>query len=175
MWAESGKKMLRWLVFWAWPVGLLAGPWPFIQNMVDQPSIKPQETLHPLPPEGAVPRGGLWEPKRTWQEGENVPNPLPHTPEVVQRGEELWQRYCTPCHGPRAKAGEGAVSRLWPALTTPDLTTPFYIQQHRDGYYYEIIRQGHVIMPSYGEGTLPADRWAIVHYLRVLQNRSQHP
>ena len=144
----------------------MAQPW--VRNMVDQPSIKPQETAHPLPPEGAVPVQG-YEPKRTWDEGETLKNPLSPTPEVLQRGKKLWDRLCFPCHGNLGDPSGGPVSKRVPTFAVPDLSADVYVKVRKDGYFYEIIRQGHAIMPPYYEGTTPEDRWAIVLYLRHLQ------
>ena len=147
-------------------VGLSAQPW--IRNMIDQVSIKPQEKPYLMPPEGAIPRSGK-EPKRTWEEGNSVPNPLPPTPRVIKRGQRLYQRFCVVCHGSEATAGGGPIAKVAPSLTTPDLTLDIYVNVRKDGYLYEIIRQGHVIMPPYYEGTSQEDRWSIVHYIRELQ------
>ena len=147
-------------------LGLNAQPW--VRNMVDQVSIKPQESPYLMPPEGSVPRSGK-EPKRTWEEGNDIPNPVPWSPEAIKSGQKLYQRYCAVCHGKEATAGGGPIVKIAPSFTPPDLTMDIYINERKDGYFYEIIRQGHVIMPPYYEGTSQKDRWNIVHYIRELQ------
>ncbi len=163
-------KWLNRLCFIGLGLGIvgLAQAQPWVRNMVDQPSIKPQERSYLLPVEGTVPRSGR-EPKRTWDEGNAVPNPLPHTQAVIKRGKVLYERFCSVCHGPEATAGGGPIAKIAPALTTPDLTMDIYINVRKDGYFYEIIRQGHILMPPYDEGTNVIDRWSIVHYLREIQ------
>jgi len=45
-----------------------------------------------------------------------------------------------------------------------------------DGYLYSIIRYGRGVMPRYGDKVYrPADRWAIVNYLRRLQQGAVPP
>jgi len=41
------------------------------------------------------------------------------------------------------------------------------------GYFYDVITNGFGAMADYSAQVEPADRWAIVAYIRVLQ-RSQH-
>jgi len=144
-------------------------PW-WWENMVDQPSIKPYETLHPAPPEGAVPRGVVYEPKRTHEEGAALQNPLPATSDVVEKGRQLWRRACQPCHGDFEHPGK--VPQNHPALTPPDLRTGIYADPNLrpDGYIYEVIRQGgKAIMPAYYHVLTPEERWAVVRYLRYVQ------
>lgn len=145
-------------------------PW-WRDNMVDQPSIKPYETLHPAPPEGAIPRGAVYEPKRTHEEGGAVlRNPLPATSDVVARGRRLWRRVCRPCHGDFEHPG--TVPQKNPALTPPDLRTGIYTDPklRPDGYIYEVIRQGgKALMPPYYDALLPMERWAVIRYLRYVQ------
>ena len=145
-------------------------PW-WQGNMVDQPAIKPYETLHPAPPEGAVPRGAVFEPKRTHEEGGAVlRNPLPATPDVVEKGRQLWRRACQPCHGDFERPG--TVPQKNPALTPPDLRAGIFAdpKMRPDGYLYEVIRQGgKALMPAYYDALTPEERWAVVRYLRFVQ------
>lgn len=149
-------------------------PW-WIQNMVDQVSIKPYETLHPAPAPGSVPRGGIYEPQRTHEEGGKVlHNPLPATPEVVSHGRTLWMRACSPCHGDFRSPGK--VPQFIPALTPPDLSSGLYKDTtfRPDGYIYEVIRQGgKALMPPYYYTLTPDERWAVIRYIRYVQQGGQ--
>ncbi len=149
-------------------------PW-WIQNMADQVSIKPYEVLHPAPPEGSIPRGGIYEPRRTHEEaGRVLRNPLPETREVVDRGRVLWRRACAPCHGDFRSPG--TVPQRIPALTPPDLTMDLYKDPtlRPDGYLYEVIRQGgKALMPAYYYTLTPEERWAVIRYLRYVQQGGQ--
>ena len=38
-----------------------------------------------------------------------------------------------------------------------------------DGYYYDVISVGYGLMPAYAEKLTPEQRWAVVAYVRALQ------
>ena len=90
--------------------------------------------------------------------------------ETVQRGQNRFQIWCTPCHGQLGN-GNGEVARrgyYYPAsFHTPRLRAKSL------GYFFEVITQGKKHMPAYRFMIPPDDRWAIAVYLRALQF-SQH-
>ena len=53
----------------------------------------------------------------------------------------------------------------------PSLHDP-RIRAYPDLRLYEVITAGYGLMPAYGGPLAPADRWAVIHYVRVLE-RSQ--
>ncbi len=98
--------------------------------------------------------------------------PVPATAELLERGQERYQIFCSPCHGD-AGDGQGIV-------TTGDygyVPAPTYhtdnVRSQPDGYFYDAIVNGIRSMPGYGRRIPVADRWAIVAYIRALQ-RSQN-
>ena len=96
--------------------------------------------------------------------------PVPVTAELVQRGRQRFEIYCAPCHG-AAGRGDGIVVRR--GYRAP---SSFHIDRLRaqpDGYFYDVITNGFGAMPDYAAQVRPADRWAIVAYMRALQ-LSQH-
>jgi mono/diheme cytochrome c family protein len=94
-------------------------------------------------------------------------NPIAPTAESVARGHQLYQVYCTPCHG-ASGTGDGLVSpRFIPA---PDLTSQ-PVQAKPDGHFSYYIGYGGAIMPAYGEALSVTDRWDIVNYVRTLAKR----
>jgi mono/diheme cytochrome c family protein len=94
--------------------------------------------------------------------GPSVPQ-LPGT--VAARGDTLYHTFCAVCHGGTGD-GKGPVG---PRVAAPSLLTP-QAQGRSDGYLYSIIRYGRGVMPRYGDKVYrPADRWAIVNYVRTLQ------
>ena len=99
--------------------------------------------------------------------GERLKNPLPASPETLARGRLLYEIYCLVCHG-ASGAADGAVGKKFdfpiPALADPA------VAERPDGYVYGTIREGGFIMPKYAEVMSPEERWAVVHYLRRLQN-----
>ena len=88
---------------------------------------------------------------------------------VEATGDTLFHTYCMPCHGSTG-AANGPVS---PRIGAPSLLTPRAMALS-DGYIYSMIRYGRGVMPRYGDKLYrPADRWAIVNYVRKLQGASQ--
>ena len=87
---------------------------------------------------------------------------------VLERGKERYNIYCTPCHD-RAGTGNGSVVQRG-FMKPPNLADP-RIQQMPVGQIYEAILKGSpsTIMPSYAEQIEVDDRWAIVAYVRALQ------
>ena len=92
--------------------------------------------------------------------------PFPVTMEVLERGQERFNIYCTPCH---SRVGNGAgmiVQRGYrPAgnFHTPRLmAAPL-------GHFFNVMTNGYGAMPDYRAQVAPQDRWAIVAYIKALQ------
>jgi mono/diheme cytochrome c family protein len=96
--------------------------------------------------------------------------PFPVTKEIVERGQERFNIYCAPCHD-RLGTGDGMIVRR--GFRRPP---SYHIDRLRgvpNGYLYDVIAKGFGAMPDYAAQIEPADRWAIVAYVRALQ-LSQH-
>jgi len=95
--------------------------------------------------------------------------PLPVTPELIRRGEERYNIYCSVCHG-RIGDGRGMIVQRGfvppPSYHNDRLSDP---KQTPDSHLYDVISNGRGAMFSYAERVRPDDRWAIVAYIRVLQ------
>jgi mono/diheme cytochrome c family protein len=92
--------------------------------------------------------------------------PMPLTRELVLRGRERYDIFCSPCHD-RTGAGEGMVVRRG-YRPPPSL----HIDRLRDapiGHLYDVMTRGLGAMPDYAQQIPPADRWAIAAYVRALQ------
>lgn len=84
---------------------------------------------------------------------------------IEATGDTLYHTYCEPCHG-NGGAADGTVSRK---IGAPSLLTP-KARALSDGFIYSMIRYGRGVMPHYGDKIYrPADRWAVVNYVRTLQ------
>src|SRR5690606_33162403 len=109
----------------------------------------------------------LLVPRTPWSDH---PNPVPLTPEILQLGEELYTSHCTLCHGPQGR-GDGFLA---PSLPYPpaNLAGP-YVSARADGDLMWIITHGIEgrDMPPFSFLT-ETQRWAIVHYLRTLQQQT---
>jgi hypothetical protein len=91
--------------------------------------------------------------------------PFTVTLEVLERGQDRFDIFCAPCHG-RLGDGQGIMAEY--DLDVPTFHTP-ELRQEPPGYYFDIITRGTRVMPSYASRISPADRWAIIAYIRALQ------
>jgi mono/diheme cytochrome c family protein len=132
-------------------------------NMANQPKRLPYELPFGaeahwpmLPPSGIVARDDRSAP----------PGPPPVTMALLERGQERFDIYCAPCHS-RVGDGQGMiVQRGFPAPPS------YYIERLRKApvqHFYDVITNGYGAMYSYADRVAPADRWAIVAYIRALQ------
>lgn len=148
------------------------------RDMFDQPRSKPLAASdffpngaasRPLPPH-TVPRGFLNEDDAfyTGAVGTNLVTefPFPITRAVLERGRERFEIACAPCHG-RTGEGDGMiVQRGFPA--PPSYHTE-RLRAAPVGHFYDVMTRGYGVMFSQAPRVEPADRWAIVAYIRVLQ------
>jgi len=127
------------------------------------------------PPEGTVAVGLLKEDDLYYRGGEDTAhygaNPLKIDAMLLERGQERFQIYCTPCHG-RTGVGNGMVVAHGFPIPPTNLHDDRVLQM-ADGQIFHTISYGVRNMPSYGKQIPEEDRWAIVAYLRALQ-RSTH-
>lgn len=93
-------------------------------------------------------------------------NPFPVTAEFLERGQERFNIYCAPCHGPLGD-GKGITTRFGMALIRNLVDE--YVMKQSDGQIYQTITHGKGAMGQYGSVIDTPDRWAIIAYLRVLQ------
>ncbi len=92
--------------------------------------------------------------------------PFPVTLEVLKRGQERFNIYCTPCHS-RVGNGLGEIVQRGykPAANLHDqvrLSQPI-------SHYFYVMTHGYGSMPDYSAQLVPADRWAVAAYIRALQ------
>ena len=92
--------------------------------------------------------------------------PYPVTLEVLVRGQERFNVYCTPCHS-RVGNGDGMIVQRGykPAGNYHDakrLAQPL-------SHYFFVMTNGYGAMPDYSAQITPVDRWAVAAYIRALQ------
>ncbi len=92
--------------------------------------------------------------------------PMPVTREVIARGEERYNVYCSPCHD-RIGNGLGMIVRR--GYRHPPSYHIDRLRQVPNGYIFDVITNGFGAMPEYSAQVPTADRWAIVAYIRALQ------
>ncbi len=97
--------------------------------------------------------------------------PVPVTKELVDRGEQRYKVFCIVCHGPVGN-GDGMVVKR--GFSKPPTYNDDRLRNAPVGHFYSVITNGQGKMSSYASQVPPADRWAIVAYIRTLQI-SQNP
>jgi len=98
--------------------------------------------------------------------------PLPITRELLQRGQERYDIFCTPCHGLQGD-GQGMVAVR--GMKHPPSYHQDRLRQEPNGYIYDVVTNGFGAMYGYSAQISPRDRWAIVAYVRALQlSRNAH-
>ena len=154
-------------------------------SMDDQPKVRPQTASRffydgasmrqPVP--GTVPIGGLKEDTAFFTgkgaDGQfvaTIPVTVPVTGNeaVLERGQQRYVIYCQPCHDARGD-GKGI---LFQRANVP--TASFHqdrILKYPDGQIFDVITNGVGLMAGYRWPIPPADRWAIVAYVRDLERK----
>jgi mono/diheme cytochrome c family protein len=112
----------------------------------------------PLPP-GTVAQGSHGREQA-------LTTPPPVNLALLQRGQQRLEIYCTPCHG-LAGAGDGmVVARGFPKPLPFNDPTQMQADAHR---MMDAISNGSGRMYGFSDRVEPADRWAIIAYIRALQ------
>ena len=96
--------------------------------------------------------------------------PFEITPEVLARGQERFNIYCSVCHG-AAGPGDGLIVRR--GYNKPVSYFDPRLMAAPPGYIFQIITGGKGVMASYADQVRVSDRWAIAAYVKTLQ-LSQH-
>jgi mono/diheme cytochrome c family protein len=148
------------------------------QDMHDQPRYRPLaastffadgRSARPAVP-GTIARGHLRTDAKFYKgrDGANLVAelPIPVTREVLNRGRERFNIYCSPCHS-RTGDGEGMVVQR--GFRHPPTFHQERLHNAPVGHFYDVITNGFGAMASYASRIPVNDRWAIVAYVRALQ------
>lgn len=137
---------------------LLAG----CDDMVVQPK---QKAYSPLVGPSALPSDIV--------EFESAPSSVPAVSmALLERGQERYRIYCTPCHSELGDGQGMVVQRGFPSPPS------YHIERLREApprYFYDVITQGHGVMYSFADRVQPEDRWAIAAYIKALQRSQDTP
>jgi hypothetical protein len=143
------------------------------QDMANQPRQNP---LSPAPIfadgrsarpilENTVARGSVQDDALLVPKDSNA-FPLPLTAELLQRGQQRYTIFCTPCHGIQ---GDGMGMVAMRGMKHPPSYHQDRLRNEPTGYIYDVITNGFGAMYGYSAQIPPRDRWAIIAYLRALQ------
>lgn len=147
--------------------------------MHDQPKYEPLESStifengaasRPLI-EGTVAQGMLREDQilytgRTPDDRFVTELPVELTRELLDRGQTRFNAFCSPCHG---RLGDGSGMVVQRGFKHPQSLHETRLRESPLGYFFNVITNGFGDMSSYAAQISPADRWAIVAYVRALQ------
>ncbi len=99
--------------------------------------------------------------------GEDIDQfPIPITRADIERGQNRFNIYCTPCHGYLGDGNGMVVLRGYRQAAT------FYetkLVKAPIGHFFDVITNGFGAMPSYASRVQPDDRWRVIAYIRALQ------
>ena len=84
----------------------------------------------------------------------------------LDRGEERFNIFCTPCHD---KTGSGKGMVVQRGYRQPPSFHIERLRQAEPGYIFDVITKGFGVMPDYKAQIDPRDRWRIIAYVRALQ------
>jgi len=149
------------------------------QDMQDQPKYKPlapsrffsdgksaRQLVEGTAP--YIPEGKATPPITDLSKMTTLPFAL--TPQVMDRGQERFNIYCSPCHG-RLGYGNGMVVQR--GFRAPPSYHIDRLRQAPVGHFYDVMNNGFGAMPSYADKVAPDDRWAVAAYIRALQLSQQ--
>lgn len=149
------------------------------QDMANQPRQNP---LSPAPffqdgrserpaIENTVARGSMEDDTLVVPKDSNA-FPLPVTLELLERGQERYGIFCSPCHGIQ---GDGMGMVAVRGMKHPPSYHQERLRQVPNGYLFDVATNGFGAMQGYSAQISPRDRWAIVAYVRALQlSRNAH-
>jgi len=148
------------------------------QDMHDQPRFKPLARSDfyadlrsaRAPVEGTVARGQLHE-DRYFYTGKMGDAPGDYLPfavneEVLERGRERFNIYCSPCH---SQLGDGNGVIVQRGFRRPPSYHTERLRKAPLGYFFDVMTNGFGAMPEYASQIPARDRWDIVAYIRALQ------
>lgn len=148
------------------------------QDMHDQPKYTALEAstffenaqASRVPPAGTVARGHLRDDTHLYEGlvdgGPAGEFPFPVDAAVMARGQEMFNAFCSPCHG---MTGEGNGMVVQRGFTPPPSLGEDFLRGMPPGYFFSVITNGIGVMPDHASQITVEDRWAIVAYLQALQ------
>ena len=156
-------------------------------EMYDQPRFEPYEateffddgtSARPLVA-GTVPRRDPREQgkssdelfttgKKAGQLADSLPFPVDSA--LLDRGQDRYRIFCTPCHG---ELGDGRGMIVQRGFNPPPSFHGEELRKKPVGHYFDVMTRGFGTMYSYASRISARDRWAIAAYIRALQ-LSQH-
>lgn len=168
------KKLSLLIALLLLPVAAQA--WPWSQDMANQISIKPQESVDPANPgmtpfpKRSVPVPGTANLIKDQMAAEKAKNPIAADDKSVETGRQLFQIYCVPCHGKEGH-GDGFVGAKL-ALQPYNLSAQ-QTRERTDGFIFGYMTFGGAVMPIYANDLSPTERWNVVNFVRKVIQKNK--
>ncbi|HKV26263.1 MAG TPA: cytochrome c [Candidatus Acidoferrum sp.] len=143
------------------------------QDMADQPKATPLApsdfftdgtSARPLV-DNTVARGSIAD-DPLYVPGDSNAFPLPLTMDLIERGQQRFKIFCSPCHGLQ---GDGNGMVVMRGMKRPPSYHQNRLREAPNGHFFEVITHGFGQMQGYSAQVPPRDRWAIIAYIRALQ------
>lgn len=152
-----------------------------IQDMMVQPAIKAQDSIPSngeksgqlVPPEGTAAKNREVYLYKGNPEGAANNLKMPEmNADMLKLGEKHFKNFCYVCHGEKGM-GDGPVADKFQGVKPPSLMSD-KVRGMKDGQIFHIISDGQGVMGTYiNHMPFSKDRWAVVAYVRKLQNGGQ--
>jgi mono/diheme cytochrome c family protein len=99
--------------------------------------------------------------------GEDITEfPIPITKADIERGQNRFNIYCTPCHG---RLGDGNGLVVLRGFRQPPSYYSQRLMNAPVGHFFDAVTNGYGAMPSYASRVQTDDRWRVIAYIRALQ------
>jgi len=175
------KKLTIAAVLAVAPVAAFA--WPWSMDMMNQPSVKPQEPAAgqnapwSFPARSIPVQGVSYKTLNVTgrDETRDFKNPIPVSEESLKKGRTLFRIYCAACHGLTGNRETPVADKIGAISLADD-----YVQKDlSEGWIWGTITFGGAIMPAYGAPAMSGDgntrgsndldeeeRWHVVNYVK---------
>ena len=100
------------------------------------------------------------------EEAAQRPNPVPKDAAAIERGQKLFEQFCSNCHG---KTGQGD-GPLAAALNPKPANLAARAGHHTDGDFAWKIANGRGVMPAFKDQLTENQIWELTHYIQNFKN-----
>ena len=128
-----------------------------------QPSARRLEPPREAPPDDAVPVTGAL-PHLSYDDASSLTNPVPMTPDTLERGHDVAHVNCAACHGEDGH-GDGPVAGYFSPLRPVDFRSD-RVRNRTDGQLVWIVANGLGNMPAFRDLLSEQDLWTVVLFVR---------
>ena len=97
---------------------------------------------------------------------EGTTMPFPVTMDVLARGQQEYNVFCTPCH---SRVGNGVGMIVQRGYSKAGNFHTARLNAAPLGHFYNVIANGYGAMPDYSSQLTPEERWSVVAYIKALQ------